>query len=72
MFRVHGTGGHRPSWRTQESFQEEVIPKLNYDDQLDFLGKKRRKNISSRKAQVRRLAYETVIYSRIWQNQSVR
>ena len=42
VFRVRGTGGHRPSWRTQESFQEEVIPKLNYDDQLDFLGKNKK------------------------------
>lgn len=42
MFEVHGKRGHRPPWRTQESFQEEVTPELNYCDRLDFPGKEKR------------------------------
>lgn len=42
VFEVHGKRGHRPPWRTQESFQEEVTPELNYCDRLDFPGKEKR------------------------------
>lgn len=42
VFGVQGKRGHRPPWRTQESFQEEVTPELNYCDPLDFPGKEKR------------------------------
>lgn len=44
VFGEPGIRDDRPSWRSEEGFQEEVIPELNYKHQLDFSGKERREH----------------------------